>query len=202
MQFIPSKFQFIAEQYGDVLGLVENLTHSLILNKQEYLFLLQMVKISKEKLLYRSTRDGFRAQEFHRRCDGKARTITIIQNNLNFVFGGYTSSPWNSSNQWINDKNAFLFSLRKTGYSCCEKFMNNCPTYALYGASDYGPTFGRGHEIYISDQSNITNTSLRNCEPSYDFPKTAECKYFEQYKFAGPRNSWRTTEIEVYEIKD
>jgi hypothetical protein len=44
-------------------------------------------------LLYRATRDGFTGKAFH------------------YVFDGYASSAWNSSDTWINDQNAFLFSL-------------------------------------------------------------------------------------------
>jgi hypothetical protein len=196
LQFIPSGFHLSLEQFGEILGPTVDLAQSLILNKTEYLSLLQMTKISKENLLYRASRDGFEAQEFHRRCDGRTRTITIIKNNLEFVFGGYASSAWSSFSGWITDKNAFLFSLRKNGISCSEKFMNNSPEYALFGALEYGPTFGRGHEIYTSNQSNITNTNLRNFYPSYDVPENCEPQEF----LTGCRNAWRTTEIEVYQI--
>ncbi len=43
-------------------------------------------------LLYRATRDGFNGEVFHSKCDGKGNTITIIKNNLNYVFGDYVSS--------------------------------------------------------------------------------------------------------------
>ena len=184
------------EQYGDVSGPTVDEAQSLILTKIEYFYLLQMTNITKESLLYRATRDGFDAQVFHARCDGRGRTITIIKNNLDFVFGGYASSPWNNFNCWISDGNAFLFSLRKNGVSCSQKFLNNCPEYALYGHADFGPTFGRGHEIYISNQSNITNMNFRNCYPSYDFP--VNCK--PQEILSGCRNAWKATEIEVYQI--
>jgi hypothetical protein len=54
-------------------------------------------------------------------CDGKAKTITIIKNNLNFVFGGYTSAAWKSSDNWILDHRAFIFSLRRDNITKCEK---------------------------------------------------------------------------------
>jgi hypothetical protein len=34
------------------------------------------------------------SQAFHAKCDGKGKTIRIIMNNLNYVFGGYASSAW------------------------------------------------------------------------------------------------------------
>ena len=48
-----------------------------------------MTKFTKAYILYRATKDGFEAYAFHNRCDGKAKTITTIRNNLNYVFGGY-----------------------------------------------------------------------------------------------------------------
>ena len=74
-----------------------------------------MTKSTKGNLLYRAIRDGFTSQAFHSKCNGKRNTITIIKNNLNYMFGGYASSAWNIG--WISDTNAFLFSLRKGGIS-------------------------------------------------------------------------------------
>ncbi|CAF1605479.1 unnamed protein product [Rotaria magnacalcarata] len=42
------------------------------------------------KLIYKGSRDGFHADAFHSRCNNKGATITIIQSNQNYIFGGYT----------------------------------------------------------------------------------------------------------------
>ena len=65
--------------------------------------------------MYRGSRDGFNANAFHSLCDGKANTVTIIQTDGNYVFGGYTASPWKSDDSYGNDPTAFIFSLRKNG---------------------------------------------------------------------------------------
>jgi hypothetical protein len=41
-------------------------------------------------LLWRGSRDGFRARAFHRRCDGHAPTLTLIQDTEGNIFGGFT----------------------------------------------------------------------------------------------------------------
>ncbi len=117
--------------------------------------LVEMTKSSKGILLYRPTRDGFTGEAFHSKCDDKGNTITIIKNNLNYVFGGFASSAWNSSNDYINDPNAFLFSIRRAGVSFKDKFTVKQAQYALYVNPDYGPTFGSGsgHDICICNQS-------------------------------------------------
>ncbi|CAF1248649.1 unnamed protein product [Didymodactylos carnosus] len=46
------------------------------------------------ELIYKATRDGFLASNFHRQCDGKAKTMVVIQSkNGGYLFGGYTAAP-------------------------------------------------------------------------------------------------------------
>jgi hypothetical protein len=47
-------------------------------------------------LLWRGSRDGFTAEEFHRRCDGRANTLTLIEDTDGNVFGGFTPVKWES----------------------------------------------------------------------------------------------------------
>ena len=84
-----------------------------------------MSKSKKGILLYRASRDGFNENDFNSRCYGKTDTITIIRNNLNYVFGVYASAPWNISGGYINDPNSFLFSLRRNGKSYNDRFTKN-----------------------------------------------------------------------------
>jgi hypothetical protein len=51
----------------------------------------------KFSLLWRGgSRDGFEAQEFHRRCDGHANTLTVILDTKGNIFGGFTPVEWES----------------------------------------------------------------------------------------------------------
>ena len=162
--------------------------------------LAEMTKSTKGILLYRATRDGFTSEAFHSKCDGKGNTITIIKNNLNYVFGGFASSAWNSSNTWINDPNAFLFSLRRAGVSFKDKFTVKPAQYALCGNSSCGPTFGRGYDIYICNQSNTKIGSYSNFGHSYNLPNGYTYGQNTKDFLAGKHNQWKTTEIEVYQI--
>ena len=65
----------------------------------------------KLELLYRASRDGFQAQDFHSRCDGKGATITVIKCSGGFVFGGYADVSWDSHGEYTHSPQAFLFSL-------------------------------------------------------------------------------------------
>ena len=174
---------------------------SLILTDHEIMSLVQkMTRLSDGILLYRATRDGFKSQAFHSKCDGKKNTITIIKNNLNNVFGCYASSAWNSSNTWINDPMAFLFSLRRAGFSFKDKFTVEEPKYAFCGNLEYGPIFGDGYDICICNQSNTNVGSYTDFGSTYNLPegytKSGNARDF----LAGNYNQWTTTEIEVYQI--
>lgn len=67
----------------------------------------------KLKLLFKESRDGDdRVAAFHKKVDGKgnAPTISIIQTNNNFIFGGYTEHEWDNCSKCVNNNNTFMFS--------------------------------------------------------------------------------------------
>jgi len=61
--------------------------------------------------LYKATRDGFAASEFHRLCDDKGSTLTLITSTEGYVFGGYSILPWDSSREFKDHTEGFLFTL-------------------------------------------------------------------------------------------
>ncbi len=51
----------------------------------------------KWSLLYRGSRDGFGAANFHSKCDGHSNTLTILKaHGTSYIFGGFTSITWDS----------------------------------------------------------------------------------------------------------
>ena len=200
-------FEYSCDMLQNDISRIEELqnwlTDSAIMNRQECASLIKMTNCKVGVLLYRATRDTFNTVIFHQKCDGVKNTISIIKNNLDYVFGGYASSPWNSSGQYINDPNAFIFTLRRNGKFECNKFMvkNANVANGTNGTSAYGPTFGAGHDIYIINNSNANMGSYSNFGHSYSLPDnivygTDIAKNF----LAGNHNQWLVTEIEVYQI--
>ena len=50
-----------------------------------------------ERLLYRGSRDGWHASDFHKCCDNKGPTVTLIKvvtTDAKYIFGGYTDQSW------------------------------------------------------------------------------------------------------------
>lgn len=72
---------------------------SLILNRTMAKKLIKLCEFSENtdwELIYRASRDGFGADDFHYKCDNVAKTLTIIQSKENYVFGGYTEEIWST----------------------------------------------------------------------------------------------------------
>eukprot|EP01084_Bolivina_argentea_P296832 511289_1 len=65
-------------------------------------------------LLYRATRDGFTANDFHRRVDNKGATITLIKTKKDNVFAGFTKLPWTRNISFGKDESAFLMTIRSS----------------------------------------------------------------------------------------
>ncbi|XP_069123067.1 interferon-induced protein 44-like isoform X2 [Argopecten irradians] len=105
-------------------------------------------KSHKFTLLYKISRDGCNAHTFHNLCDHKGPTVTVLYNTDNSVYGGYTAASWNSNGSYIADLKAFLFKLESKGSQQPMKFPSiDKGTYAIYGFSKYGPTFGNGYDL-------------------------------------------------------
>ena len=50
-----------------------------------------MKKQFNTRLLYRATEDGFGVKDFHRVCDKKGPTLTIIKTTTDHIIGGFTT---------------------------------------------------------------------------------------------------------------
>jgi hypothetical protein len=89
-------------------------------------------------LLWRGSRDGFTAQEFHRRCDGRANPLTVIADTDGNVCGGFTPVKWESDYdgkcKGDNSLRSFLFTLRNPHCVAPQKFALKAEKkqYAIY----------------------------------------------------------------------
>jgi hypothetical protein len=112
------------------------------------------------RLLYRGSRDGFGASDFHSHCDGHCPTLTVILAENGSVFGGYTPVAWHSRNAYISDTNvkSFLFTL-KNPHDIEPRIFPLKPDqarYAIYGSSGCGPIFGSGYNLCLLDNCNTS----------------------------------------------
>jgi len=119
------------------------------------------------KLLYRATRDGFSAQNFHTKCDTAAYTLTIIKSTNGNIFGGFTAKAWNSTYGYYDDQKAFIFSLVNKENKPFKVMCTN-GSKAISCDPSYGPSFGGpSTDIGIVSDSNVNQSSWSNFGSSY-----------------------------------
>ena len=86
-----------------VLGLLvrqKSNCESTILSSGQMAELMSICKFpsdQKWKLIYRATRDGFDAKDFHSKCDSYQNSLVIIKSSNCNVFGGFTEVSWSGS---------------------------------------------------------------------------------------------------------
>jgi hypothetical protein len=116
-------------------------------------------------LIYRGSRDGFRAGDFHAKCDGIENTLTIIQTTHGFVFGGFTPLKWSSG--WTRTSKAdttgrsFLFTVKSPHPIGPKSFplKPNGDKIGIYCDSGRGPCFGYGCDLSVSNDCSSNEKS-------------------------------------------
>jgi len=90
---------------------------------------------------------------------------------------------FSGSSGYIYSSNAFIYSLKNYyGYGYFKKDVNNNYGSATYSYYSYGPTFGSGHDIYISDYAGSNYNSYFSSCGSYTSP------YCDSYIWTGSYN--------------
>jgi hypothetical protein len=160
-------------------------------------------------LLWRGSRDGFGASEFHRRCDGHANTLTVILDTNGNVFGGFTPVEWEStvwnkkngdeSNRWKADESrkSFLFSLKNPEKVSARKFAlkDESKNRAIYCDQEWGPDFNDIHIVGDCDANS------RNCTVYFGTNYVNDTRVKGDVFFTGGK-FFQVKEIEVFEIID
>ena len=88
-------------------------------------------------LIYRASRNGFTAEDFHKYYDSKEHTVSIIKAGDNIIFEGFLNIKWSNCEGNTNDDKSFLFGL------------NLKKTYKNTGQVDCCFEKGKGHFAYV-----------------------------------------------------
>jgi hypothetical protein len=116
-------------------------------------------------LVYRGSRDGFDASQFHAQCDRLTHTATFIKTDDGYVFGGFTPLDWDSGSGFKADVNleSFVFTL-KNPHGCPPRVFRlkeSQKDKAICCRGSAGPIFG-AYDIYIADKCNKDEASYSN----------------------------------------
>ena len=140
----------------------------------------------KWKLLFRASEHNFSARKFHEMCDNKNPTVTIVQSKeYNNIFGGFTQAKWACTGNYRHNTSTFIFLLRRgenakhhqnIGFRNLiipmkwhNKYANG--QNAVYHSRSYGPTFGGGFDLYLSDNCNLNKNSYSNLGHTFNAVK-------------------------------
>jgi len=150
----------------------------------------------KWKVLYRGSRDGFTAENFHTHCNNRGETVTIIRSTTNHLFGGYSPIPWKSAATYQVNQQCFIFTLTNPHNIPPTKFMHKTSdkSYSIYDVASHGPTFGGGYDITVSSGCNSN-------ENNFNFPYTYEDTTGKGSNTFTASNTFRVAEIEVFGIQ-
>src|SRR6056300_301125 len=105
-----------------------------------------------DSLVYKSSRDGLTNSAFHNNCDSLDRSIVVIKAVNGYTFGGIATNSWSGSG-YKSSTTAFVFNLYGNA-SAPIKWDITDTRYNMYVASNYGPTFGGGHDLHTNLDSN------------------------------------------------
>ena len=148
-------------------------------------------KIKEIKLLYKAMRDGDQAKDFHSRCDVKENTLIFIKSTNEKKCGGFSTVAWARNDEFINNKNGFLFSLDNKK---CYFYKNNGD---IYGYSNNGQIFWFGNRSICSndigvDSGFLSKKNINTCGASdiYDGNK---------YALSG-EEKFQTVDLETYQV--
>ena len=142
----------------------------LIIEKNFYICDLIISKFKNKKinfeLIYKAKIDGDKAKTFHNNVDGKGPLIILVKTSNDIIIGGYTSKAWSSSNNFMKDSDAFLFSLTKQ-----KKYKIKNSDYACLHLEKDGPCFGNIGELKIVDNCFTEDSWVNNYSQSYHIDK-------------------------------
>lgn len=139
----------------------------------------------KFELLFRKSRDGSSCYTFHKNCDNKGPTLTLVETTKGYKFGGYTPFSFKSNKGYSpkDDDKTFIFSL-----NLMKKFCRIIEGNLIYFAPNYGPCFGQGGTDFCLyenlDEGGTTN---------YSFLKNSELTNGESGNFV-------VSELEIYKV--
>ncbi|CAB4010285.1 fibropellin-1-like isoform X1 [Paramuricea clavata] len=190
------------EGYGGIFcDRRDDLYGSKILNKT---YIIQLKKwlggLKSWRLCYRATDVGFAASTFHTRCDHKHPTVTIIRSG-SYIFGAYSDVAFGGSTGYRASSKAFIFSfVNKDNLPPFKSPVYRYISNAVYTNAGYGPTFGGGHDIYISNNANTGTSSYTNLGHTYQPPRGYSYATVRVRNLLAGTYKFRPNEVETFYV--
>jgi len=155
------------------------------------------------ELLYRGSEHGWDRKDFHERCNGKGRTLSIFESSKAYLAAGYTSLPWTSDYGSKEDSSAFLCALTNK----MQLFKPGNPKGAVAHGSNWGPSWRGSLNAYNNPMNRdkggncFTNEA---CNGLYRIPTDSEGNSIltgEGSGYKTDEKKFTIRELEVFLVK-
>ena len=195
-----NKFFEIIKNFGSVFVMDNNniLNSSIIKDDiNNYNLILNWIEetINKKgikfELLFKMSQNGTTSEDFHKYCDNKGPTLTLVKTTNNKIFGGFTPLDWKNQGNNINDPSnqTFIFSLNlKKKYN-----MINKDGKGIYCSKKYGPNFGDGDFCLRENMKNGITYADKGCNFLRD-------NNLELIGKKGKSENFEVDELEIYKV--
>jgi len=145
----------------------------------------------KFELIFKMSKNGNKSEEFHKYCDDKGPTLTLVKTTKNKIFGGFTPLNWKNKGCGIKDPSnqTFIFSLNlKKKYNMIKK-----DGIGIYCAKEDGPNLG-GADFRLNQNM---KTGFTYANDNCNFLKDGN---LELTGGKGDNETFETEEMEVYKV--
>ena len=149
--------------------------------------------------VYRATRDGFGAADFHRLCDGVPRLLVLIRvQGQTWLFGGFTPVGFRAGSPGCyTDPGAFLFTLVNSAGLPPTKFASKGDGHSIFSHASRSVHFGGGHDIFICDNAHTQANSSTNMNgTSYQAPPAGGPHMLS----GGVKRGWLVAEVVAWAV--
>jgi hypothetical protein len=143
--------------------------------------------------IYDASTDGWKNTDFHRCCDKKGWTLTIVETTRGFIFGGFTTAEWESSPNLKPSAHSFLFSVNEGS-----KYpITSGDTRAIECWSGWSAVFGDWELRIFSDSNNNTDSYCNATRASFMLPASKGSQY---PSINGGEKNFQLKQFEVYSV--
>jgi len=130
--------------------------------------------------------------------DNIAPNLVILKSTLGKIWGGYTTTPWNITNEYKIDRNNFVFSLtHETKHEHHDNFDRSMycgPTYlVVFGGCDC--------DFRVVDGCNTIKTSYTNLGFAYRPPPQFAYNSEESKHYLAGEVNFLVEEVELFALK-
>lgn len=158
------------------------------------------------KCIFRASAHDFSAEAFHTHCDGVAPTLTLVLSKSGHLSGGFSDVAWSRGDgkgrgRYAASEAAFLFTLVNpdqptSASSVPARFGVKKKMFAIAHHANFGPVFGAGADLSISDGCHLAeSSSYSNLPHSYDGENASSGTLFGDYNFT-------VVDYEVFTLAD